>query len=166
MPKYQGTFPLQQQIPVVESLKSSRLTSRQARKQYLNRQKGKKLSWEEERQINKQRELEDIKERAVLKAKEVKEARAAKSKRARELKKIEAHKKEMERVKNGQPVKAKWDVDEAVRQQQSITQYYQKTNQDQEVYLDDCHEVNRSAVPPSSGDLPTIAELVAESRRL
>jgi len=122
MPFQQTVFHFDRPLPVVEQLKGSRMTSRQARKQYLERQKSATLTKDEERELRRKNREEEKAEREMIKAQEAKEAKSIKAKKTRETKKAELRRQHLERLKTHEPVKAKWAVDE----QQKITSFLNK----------------------------------------
>ena len=154
MPYYQTSFYFDNPRPAAAALGGTKLTTRQARKQYNERQGGTKMSWEEEQKLIRQNKSEDAAEQKALKAKEAREARAAKAQRTRSKKKAELRREELERIKSGRPLEAKWQKDEPTK----ITGFFRPEQSYKAACADTTREVDESDDP----DLPTIQELCAQ----
>ena len=154
MPSSQLKFHFEKPLPAVEALKGTRMTSRQAKKEYNERQRGSKMTWEEEQELIKRNKMEDAAERKMLKDKESKEMRAAKAKKTREAKKAEARRQQQQRQQNKEPTAAKWAIDEPAR----ITGYFKAVSSGQVC----SSNLADTAYESDDFELPTIQELCAE----
>ena len=153
MPLSQLKFHFEKPLPAVQALRGTRMTSRQAKKEYNERQRGSKMTWEEEQELIKRSKMEDAAERKKLKDKEAKEMRAAKAKNTREAKKADARRQQQQRQQKKETTAAKWAIHEPER----ITGYFKAVSSGH-----DCSSNAEALYDSDDFELPTIQELCAE----